>query len=149
MREILFRSKRKDNGEWITGNLLFYPDVNRAYMSLGVFKGGTFLEVQKDTLGQYTGLTDKNGKKIFEWDIIELTSNDYYGSKYKSKVVFRDGCFGIEVVVCDDITFFHRIGEVHHETDMGGTHAITYQYEVIGNIHDNPELLKDGGENND
>ena len=130
MREILFRGKPKAKNEWITGNLLFYPDVNRAYMSLGVFKGGGFLEVQKDTIGQYTGLTDKNGKKIFEGDIIKA-QDDIFGSPF---------CNGITgKVVYEETAFFIEPKNVMETQWLFNECAV---YEIIGNIHDNPELLE-------
>ena len=155
MREILFRGERTYNGEWVEGFAIFADNkafiLNNAKVEFA--KGFNenklnfvLIEVIPETVGQYTGLTDKNGKKIFEGDIVEFSSKDYYGSSEKGKVIFSNGCFVIEYVIYDDITSFHRIGEVRKEIDMGATHIITYQYEVIGNIHDNPELLKEGAE---
>ena len=153
MREILFRGKRIDNGEWIYGLLtreIFYDmhkGVERAYCIKEIPEtvGDSYLWVRVDTetVGQYTGLTDKNGKKIFEGDIVEFSTTDYCGGKYYGKVVFRKGCYGIEYVLFGETKLFHRIGEIGRWQDMGASGTITYKYQKIGNIHDNPELLKE------
>ena len=128
MREILFRAKRRDNKQWVKGSLLFYPDVNRAFMSLGEFKGGSFIEVFKDTVGQFTGLADKNDKGVFEGDIV--------------KMFYKDG-FEIGVIGWSNIDLRYKFASPDG-TAYG--FDVTDTIEVIGNIHDNPELLKEGAE---
>ena len=131
MREILFRGKRTDNGEWIEGCFLdknnigiFYDDTEESDCSVHIFP------VVSKTVGQYTGLTDKNGKKIFEGDIINTPDR-------LVKVVWFAGNaqFDLHFVrYVDDITI----------TNFKGIHMRDLkEYEVIGNIHDNPELLED------
>lgn len=139
MREILFRGKKVINDEWVEGLLVedteFYgePDfhtyiVNHKHPS-GCFGGDIYFEVDPETVGQYTGLTDKNGKKIFEGDILS-THFDLNNPEDESRTVVEWGNFrwvthqpGYEP---DDITDF----------DKG-------LWTVIGNIHDNPELMED------
>lgn len=131
MREILFRGKQHSyhSEEWNEGSLIFYPDVNRAFISSGEYKGfGGFHEVKKDTVGQFIGLFDKNGKKIFEGDIVDiLTENEEIGV-----IAYDEGGF---VVKADGFC-------VDFHNNINGT-----DLEVIGNIHDNPELLKEGNSN--
>ena len=136
MREILFRGKRVDNGEWIQGDLVqFLPHgIVRIVTQEPPYKDA---EVDSDTVGQFTGLTDKNGKKIFEGDIIHLEysqvffGGEYFG-EYTAEVSYKEGCF-----ITDGINNGDEI-----ETPLSGFD--NDEVEIIGNIHDNPELL--GGE---
>lgn len=121
MRESLFRGKRADNGEWIEGFLVKKFDKWYIY-------DFDFLpyssEITPETAGQYTGLTDKNGKKIFEGDIIEY---DKDGARYEVVFAVEDGISKF----CSKDLIDGNLGYVNQSRD-----------KVIGNIHDNPELLK-------
>ena len=129
-REILFRGKRTDNGEWIYGNL-FIPDNpdKPVEILIGTNSVRISYDVIPATVGQYTGLLDKNGTKIFEGDIVK------YGDTVHN-VVFeqRNGTayFGLVYSTLETLSFGH--------------YQDLKQIEVIGNIYDNPELL--GDENN-
>lgn len=134
MREILFRGKRTDNGEWVKGSLLPFKKpliltIRSREDSLGnpeVFINR--IEVVVETVGQYTGLIDKNGQKIFEGDIISCYSPSGQND-FRNKIIRWSE------------TFLSWMAE--NEPLYGDKHQI---YEVIGNIHDNPELLKGGAE---
>ena len=121
MRKILFRGKRLDNGEWVYGLLV---DILKECARLRMVVNGfvKYITVKSSTIGQYTGLTDKNGKKIFEGDIIfdPETKENYI-------VEFDEGGF------CAGDMFL----QAYISFDE-------FDSEVIGNIHDNPELLKGG-----
>lgn len=131
MREILFRGKRIDNGEWVEGFYVCIPDTH--YIMTGKFDSLTngiinseAYHVDFSTVGRFTGLTDHNGVKIFEGDVIEYTDgcNDWLGAvKYAS----------------DDAQFFVRFigGDVESFDNL-----YSVDCEVIGNIYDNPELLE-------
>jgi len=147
MREILFRGKRKDNGEWASatsifkaecaGDLRFYinslSDATVYFNSDGnITRTETeldceWLEVIQETVGQFTGLTDKNGKKIFEGDILKRTN----GNKYLWYVDFKLSAFCANQSNCN---YACELGELLEMIEL----------EVIGNIHDNPELLEEG-----
>ncbi len=140
MREILFRGKR-NNGDWVFGNL-FIPDKKDAptEICIGTNVIRITYEVIPETVGQYTGLTDKNGKKIFEGDLAKPFDDDCD----KMVVEFHDGSF----VLCI-YGYLGYLGENGHIED--GNYGvfeceplINYRgsIEIIGNIHDNPELLK-------
>ena len=120
-REILFRGKRANNGEWLYG----YFERMNGYEFIANEKMRRVRErIAFGTVGRFTGLTDKNGRKIFEGDIV-----DYNGAKYE--VVFETRCsayFGIKIS--------------HIETWQFCLGVPAKLMEVIGNIHDNPELLK-------
>lgn len=130
MREILFRGKCCTTGEWVEGFLgIEVPDdyVIQQFSFDEYFASECIdqYSVKLETVGQYTGLTDKNGRKIFEGDIV-----NYNGSIHK--VVFENRCYNA------------RFGIVveEEETWSFGMSVPPYLMEVIGNIHDNPELLK-------
>ena len=132
MREMLFRGKRIDNGKWVYGDLVSKKYILQGYrLERGYVLPYNSFEVIPETVGQYTGLTDKNGKKIFEGDIIK----HYYDNTDKSM-------FDIGVILFDDkVCQFKRTSRVN--TRYYNIH-FECEYEVIGNIHDNPELLKGG-----
>ena len=130
MREILFRGKRVDNGEWVEG--FYCGKANKTFFSPAedsaqiIDKDLWWHEVIPETVGQYTGLTDKNGKKIFEGDILSYIDNDD-DVQYIS-VVFEECAFLIEdsgITGSDLLTSYVCLG-----------------LTVAGNIHDNPELLE-------
>jgi uncharacterized phage protein (TIGR01671 family) len=147
MREILFRGKRKDNGEWIEGGYYREDYTDNVYITFWNSFGLGFMDscqVERSTVGQYIGLEDKNGKRIFEGDIVEY--NDGY-DYFKGEVVFENGSFGVgsrEVIglstgCCDNFANLWQLfwdQEVTDEPEL-------YYCTVIGNIHDNPKLMED------
>lgn len=160
MREILFKGKRKDNGEWVEGDLLHNDNTNYPMTLIGslilsrnkytdeiCIDGYGLIEVDPETVCQYTGLKDKNGKKIWEGDIVRFEGYGYMPEVEIGEVVFSRGCFGVEYLsklykaLGHNDKSFHRIGKTSKWRDMGASGIITYTYEVLGNIFDNPELL--------
>ena len=138
MREILFRGKRID-GLWVEGHGITVDESETRILSdLGDSYGLTWCRVYPETVGQFTGLTDKNGKKIFEGDVVAQNWYDYSEP--------RDDSFG-EVVFCEyDCSFSVMDIEKDGIVPLGRCHAYHWEAEVIGNIHDNPELI--GGKGN-
>lgn len=140
MRGILFRGKRIDNGEWVYGDLVQSPACCIFQIYEQDVCGDNF-SVDPSTIGQYTGLTDKNGKKIFEGDIVHYIydSGKENGWKVDQNSIIKwdfsgfymDGIFGSNKYAC-------RSGWLENIVCNGGKF-----FEVIGNIHDNPELLED------
>lgn len=113
MREILFRGKDAFIDKWVTGFLVDEKHI------------GDWVEanpVNPETVGQFTGLKDKNGKKIFEGDIVEISHDAYHG--VRGEVFFEKGSFMLKNV-----------------SDVLSLYGFLLWCEVIGNIHDNPELL--------
>ncbi len=127
MREILFRGKRLDNGEWVFGDLLHNGIDYETAICNRENQTKYVTGVDPETVGQFTGLTDKNGKQIFEGDECRVSRPCVlaYG-----KITFQNGCF-----------WFADDGE-------GGMLRLCdakingFKIEVIGNVTDNPELLK-------
>ena len=113
MREIKFRGRRLDNGEWVTGN--FETEL---------------IDVDPDTVGQYTGLKDKNGREIYEGDV--LSCSKYIDGNFAERccergyVEFKDGAFGLH----------RKQGYYRPFRDWFDG----WDFEVIGNVHE-PELL--------
>ena len=126
MREIEFRGKEKDNDEWIYGSLLI-DETQNSYVIVDN-QEGIGREVNPETIGQYTGLKDKNGKKIFEGDIVKWA--DY------TMEIFWGEDIGIGYGFCWRPCGSNR----DYQESMTG---FIDEYEVIGNIYDNPELLKE------
>ncbi len=147
MREILFRAKMKtDNGEykkgdWVFGDLVRLKDGEKT--STMIYGFG---EVIPETVGQYTGLTDKNGKKIFEGDILK---NDWCFLRGYSVVKFGEYKtlnMSDEYQQGDLGFYLEHIHEVDKRTTRKDMMYFANKCEVIGNIHDNPELMEGAGE---
>lgn len=138
MREILFRGKRVDNNEWVYG-FLSKSRGNNHFLSLCIDheENGVMLSsiVEPETIGQYTGLSDKSGVKIFEWDIIKSHGNDSYVIKY-GEYIPRNYCLA-RYYDKPTIGFYAYDGERCFQLSTNSR-----CYEVIGNIHDNPELAE-------
>lgn len=132
MREILFKAKRLNNGKWVEGYYL--PGMKfPAYDGVNDFiieKNGNYYAICTDTLCQYTGLTDKNGKKIWENDICDRKE------KYPEVVTYNKGDWQLD--------YSYVFGkEIHHDACNLGFYVCERNcVEVIGNIFDNPELLE-------
>ena len=129
MREILFRGKRTNNGELVEGNL-FIPDKldTPTQICIGTNIIRITYDVIPETVGQYTGLTDKNGNKIFEGDILEFSD--------RLVSVFWHAHLG-----CWDSNFIKYTNKDNCRDDMSPCRW-EYRAEVVGNIHDNPELQR-------
>ncbi|MGN0805347.1 MAG: YopX family protein [Candidatus Coproplasma sp.] len=155
MREILFRGKRVDNGEWIEGNYEWYHKPEKHIITnpyTRETKG-----VIPETVGQFTGLTDKNGKKIFEGDIIrQQTFGTIKNTKFPNEKEKKEHIKYLKKHKCifDNETDYHtnfdnivefkdcRFYPFADDNFEWGTFNNDLPYEIIGNIHDNPELLK-------
>ncbi len=124
-REIKFRAIRADNGEWVYGDLEHNPakDITRihTYDTDGNYEGQHI--VTPESVCQFTGLRDNNGQEIYEGDILGFPKDNYF---LPETIIFREGCFiakddCIDTAMCE-IDTDYRI--------------------IIGNIYDNPELVK-------
>lgn len=134
MREIIFRGKRTDNGEWVEGYLTRRPSAiqyETHYSPWYIDKpprdpddNGDFYNVDPETIGQFTGLIDADGKRVFEGDILKNKEGFVYFGKHIAEVVFDEGRF------CG-------LGDYPFEP------SDFHRCEIIGNIHDNPELLNE------
>ena len=140
MREIVFRGKRIfDNGQWVEGcllkvtldgetwHLIFGDDFQRSGLGITAMQHAA---VNPATVGQYTGLKDKNGKRIFEGDIVKV-QNEIMGSPFDEEVIGK-------------ITYIECAYFIEPENPMESLYLYDEcaVYEVIGNIHDNHELLE-------
>ena len=132
MREIVFRAKCADNGEWVKGVPHF--ENNKCFMitDLLIYEeyqctGVENVEVIPETIGQYTGLQDNKGKMVFEGDVV---NDEQSGYNYSIKWFSEYGCFALA----------NKNGHVEFGCDE--LEIFLNDLVVVGNIHDNPELLK-------
>ena len=167
MREILFRGKREDNGEWVQGGIT----QTESWIAINVvndYQGGIYeppscevedYEVIPETVGQYTGLTDKNGKKIFEGDVIVIDhtiktydwveipetykprrSHSLFYDEEKDHLTYKRN-YAVEWKKKDARWILRNGSDQHWLID---TYLFFHNGIIIGNINDNPELLKGG-----
>ena len=130
MREILFRGKRLDNGEWVEGDLRhggYYLNDPNVYIVVRFADTVINYPVAPSTVGQYTGLKDKNGRRIFEGD--ELAWHNGSGTVNFS----NNGCFCVRLH--GEIEYYGR-----NNPAIDIIFNLYPELEVIGNIHDNPEM---------
>lgn len=152
MREILFRGKLHD-GRWSEGNLCVSKD-GVCIITPDATPVGCYGRVDPDTVGQYTGLTDSNGKKIFEGDILRFAETEEY-NMWREAQEYPEDYEGMNPDAWVDVAVVKWQGENDYpafdlspsEFEANGLSWIKcddFVFEVIGNIHDNPELLKGG-----
>ena len=155
MREILFRGKRMDNGEWVEAGSIARGTINddnwdyyigasatsknlvdnHGNVVASIAKTGClWYKVDLDSIGEYTGLTDRDGKKIFEGDIVKVTDDDGEFSSSDcgyGNVIFLDGIWYVDEDVNNGLFNLNNV----------------YYIETIGNIHDNPNFFEGGADN--
>ena len=148
MREILFHGKSINDGEWVQGSLVITTiepasgEPTKQYSiedtTVGVFpnefQSGLSTIVSPETVGQFSGVVDKNKKKVFEGDFIRVNEDvkKIFALVSDGPVIFSRGCFSIG----DGSSILHHLDTI---CDCNGV----LRGEVIGNIYDNPELLKE------
>lgn len=133
MIERLFKGKRKDNGEWIEGWYAPLVCNDKTIIPCIRNKNGTDKEVIPETVGQYTGLTDKNGKKIFEGDIVKTKFGRLCIVVWFSSPEYNGW----------DLIVYNRADVIFTKAPDKFDIYDKCNLEVIGNIHDNPELLEE------
>ena len=126
MRKIKFRGQRQSDNKWIYGDLLHPNDFVNVYeiSDCNTFDGSRY-DVIEDTIGQFTGLHDKNGKEIYEGDVVEIT---YKGEEDIGKIIYEYNGFTVDVM---------NMNKPYGRVDL-----IARYIEVIGNIYENSNLLK-------
>ena len=132
-REIIFRGKRLANDEWCYGSLLVWANGECTILEKGDSSNAVWKrEIDPNTVGQFTGLCDKNGKKVFENDILRVYDGEIYFNivvKWSKEAMAFMACY------CD--------GNQSPLSWFSGLLSRTHEIEVIGNIYDNKELLEE------
>jgi uncharacterized phage protein (TIGR01671 family) len=158
MREIKFRGKRLDNGEWVYG--AFVPDaletpdndlttwgfIRRFNRDIGKMET---IEVARESVGQYTGLCDKNGKEIYEGDILRFDDTGEEGYEYKegfdfinmAVVIWHAGRFELDNFASTNSGVLDEMNHCQEDFIFVFSGA-----EVIGNIYENPDLIEGGAD---
>ena len=154
MREILFRGKRVDNDAWVEGLLII---IWGQYHIIQPNDENTAYPIVLKTIGQFTGLTDKNGTKIFEGDIFKFEDEVWQscytpcGTERDSWKVENCGVVGFNEELSQYDFVRYKFGQNSVEANLHENHDMTFSefitdLEVVGNIYDHPELLE-GSEN--
>ena len=139
-RTIKFRGKRLDNGEWVYGYFYTIQEIEH-YILQPCALGVLHTEVIPETIGQFAGLFDKNGKEIYEGDIVEWLFFSYgcHGEQehyLKGYVEWHQGGFIFNVTENDfEDAGFYAISDLHTDTES--------DVKILGNIYDNPDLIKE------
>lgn len=155
-REILFRGKRVDNGEWVYG--AFVPDalemlkrargldgfIRRCNQESGEVE---MFEVDRETVGQYTGLTDRNGVKIFEGDIVNTHYASVSETDFVEQIMFHNGKFCSAYKLPGGGKMWTNLPDGVPHLPQDKTPYMEW-CEVIGNIHGNPEMMEVQNEEN-
>lgn len=133
MRVIKFRGKSLNTGLWV------YRDLTQRGKRMFIE-----YEVNPETIGQFIGLFDKNGQEIYEGDIVRKITKSGYPDNFVGEIVFRNGLFGFK----NDNQYGLPVSIIVKSSkwvDGNASGTSTYEYEVIGNIYDDTELLKEYG----
>ena len=136
MREILFHGKRADSGEWVEGDLLQIKYYNKPIIECKIMPQtpvSSAYPVLSETVGQFTGLTDKNGVRIFEGDICRFKR---FNDVHVGKIIFN------ETTASFVMKYQSIVGAYGEKATHKMLLSVCDDIEVIGNIHDNPELLR-------
>ena len=149
MREIKFRGKRVDNGGWVYGYLvkgertyiLSKENIYNMVVSLSYFGSVKFIEVISETVGEYTGLKDKNGREIYEGDVVNGICDIIFQGKINEGTFFiawdsREGRW--ELTSQEEKRMWNDRMRIPHFVI-----SEAWTLEIIGNIYENPELIKD------
>jgi uncharacterized phage protein (TIGR01671 family) len=151
-REILFRGKRLDNGKWVYGNLITSDDATKGFETIIIPKNNSSMytnyccelgfevwhKVKQDTVCQYTGLMDDYGNKFYEGDICDFKTFDDNGhsTQWRGFIVYSGSRFMLWTSKdCDVFAFKNTF-------DFDSIHETDGEMKIIGNIFDNPELIK-------
>lgn len=142
MREIKFRGKRLDNGEWVYGFVLFKQDKSEAVIAKLTDTESVCENVDPATVGQCTGVLDYEGRAVYDGDIIESITASEFKAKENIPWEWEDGEYAINRYVVMWNEYYNDFGFTFLGAEAN-LHWLNLKYfRVIGNIHDNPELLK-------